>query len=210
MAGKEHEGALGAVYRAGGPDEVAALYDGWAGQYEADMARAGYRHPAICAALLARHLPKGAAPVLDAGAGTGLLGEWLGILGYPQVDALDLSPGMLAIARAKGVYRHLHQLALGQTLPFTDGAYAGIVAAGVFTQGHVGAEGLSELVRICRPGGALVLTVKCALWEAGFAEAIAVEAAAGRLATVEATAPYVSMPGETGTVPSLAVALRRL
>ena len=51
---------------------------------------------------------RGAAPVLDAGAGTGLVGEWLGILGYPEVEALDISEGMLAVARAKGVYRALH------------------------------------------------------------------------------------------------------
>ena len=55
------------------------------------MAVAGYRHPSICLALLARHLPRGSAPLLDAGAGTGLIGEWLGIMGYPHVEALDIS-----------------------------------------------------------------------------------------------------------------------
>ena len=47
--------------------------------------------------------------------------------------------------------------------------FAGIVSAGVFTTGHVGAEGLDDLVRICRPGGVIVLTVKTTLWEDGFA-----------------------------------------
>lgn len=208
MSGSQHEGLLGAVYDAKRPEEVAALYDRWADTYEAEMAAAGYRHPSICVALVARHLPRGAAPLLDAGAGTGLVGEWLSILGYPHVEALDISEGMLARAQAKGVYSALHRLALGGPLPFADGAYAGIVSAGVFTSGHVGVEGLAELLRICRPGGCLVLTVKDTLWHGGFADQVADLERAGTLARAEETAPYVSMPGETGTVPSRCVVLR--
>ncbi len=201
----EHEGPLGAVYGAQSRDEVAALYDGWAAGYDADMARAGYRHPTICLALLSRHLPKGAAPVLDAGAGTGLLGEWLKIAGYPIVHGLDISDGMLAVARAKGSYDGLHRAALGTRLPFAADAFAGVVSSGVFTTGHVGPEGLDDLVRICRPGGVLVLTVKTTLWADGFAAHLADLA----VTLIEQTRPYVSMPGEAGTVPSLAVVLRK-
>jgi predicted TPR repeat methyltransferase len=201
----EHDGQLGAVYGAKTTDEVAALYDNWAAGYDSDMARAGYRHPTICLALLARHLPIRSAPVLDAGAGTGLLGEWLKIAGYPIVHGMDISDGMLAVARTRGSYDALYRAALGTRLPFEDGAYAGIVSSGVFTTGHVGPEGLDDLVRICRPGGVLVLTVKTTLWADGFAAHIA----ALPVTLIEETAPYVSMPGEAGTVPSLAIALRR-
>ncbi len=209
MADGHHEGALGQVYSAKKPEEVAALYDRWADTYDAEMAAAGYRHPSIALALLARHLPPGATPVLDAGCGTGLVGEWLGIVGYPEVEGLDISPGMLERARAKGAYSKLHNLALGGPLPFADGHFAGIVSAGVFTTGHVGAEGLGELIRICRPGGAIVLTVKNTLWEEGFATRIAELEAQGTVTRAEETEPYVSMPGEVGTVPSRAVVLRR-
>lgn len=207
----QHDGHLGAVYGAGSPAEVAALYDAWAATYDAEMARAGYRHPAIGMALLARHLPRGAGPVLDAGAGTGLVGEWLGLIGYPRIEALDISEGMLAVARAKGVYTAFHCLALGGALPFADGAYAGVISTGVFTTGHVGAEALPELIRICRPGGVIVLTVKEALWAAGpegtgVGAAVAGLVAAGRITVLETTAPYVSMPGEAGTSPSRAMA----
>lgn len=207
MGGTTHDGHLGAVYEAKSPEEIAALYDRWAAGYEAEMAMAGYRHPTICLGLLARHLPRGAGPILDAGAGTGILGEWLAIMGYPEAEALDLSEGMLAIAARKGVYARLHRLALGSALPFADGHFAGIVAAGVFTTGHVGPEGLDELVRICRPGGVIVLTVKTTLWDGGFAARVAALAPAIRVA--EATAPYVSMPGEAATVPSLAIVLKK-
>jgi predicted TPR repeat methyltransferase len=209
MADGHHDGALGQVYSAKRPEEVAALYDRWADTYDAEMAANGYRHPSVALALLARHLPRGAAPVLDAGCGTGLIGEWLGIVGYPEVEGLDLSSGMLERARAKGAYARLHNLALGQPLPFPDGHFAGIVSAGVFTTGHVGAEGLDELIRICRPGGAIVLTVKNTLWDGGFAARIAQLEAEGLVSRAEETEPYVSMPGETGTVPSRALVLRR-
>jgi predicted TPR repeat methyltransferase len=209
VAEGNHEGALGAVYAAKRPEEVAALYDGWAGSYDAEMAAAGYRHPTICLALLARHLPRGAAPLLDAGAGTGLIGEWLGIMGYPHVEALDISEGMLAEARRKGAYRAFHCLALGAPLSFADGHFVGIVSAGVFTTGHVGVEGLDELIRITRPGGVVVLTVKTTLWEDSFAARIAELEGERVISRLEETAPYVSMPGETGTVPSLGVVLRR-
>ena len=116
---------------------------------------------------------------------------------------------MLARAAAKRAYAKLHRLALGGALPFADDHFAGIVSAGVFTTGHVGAEGLDELVRICRPGGVIVLTVKNTLWQDGFAARIAELEAAGAVARAEETEPYVSMPGETGTVPSRAVVLRR-
>ena len=209
MAKGNHGGALGAVYEAKRPEEIAEIYDGWSQTYDQEMAVAGYRHPSICLALLARHLPRGSAPLLDAGAGTGLIGEWLGIMGYPHVEALDISQGMLAQAAKKGVYKAFHNLALGGPLPFADGHFAGIISAGVFTSGHVGIEGLDELIRICRPGGVLVLTVKNTLWDGGFSARISELEGQGLIARAEETEPYVSMPGEAGTVPSRGLVLRR-
>jgi predicted TPR repeat methyltransferase len=210
MAKAGHDGHLGAVYAAQDPAEIAAVYDRWAESYDAEMAAAGYRHPSIGLALLARHLRAGAAPVLDAGCGTGLLGDWLGILGWPEIEGLDLSAGMLAVATRKESYARLHQLALGGDLPFAEGQFAGIISTGVFTTGHVGAEALPELLRICAAGGVIVLTVKTTLWDSGFSDAVQGLQAAGRIAVLDRTRPYVSMPGEAGTVPSLALALRRL
>ena len=207
MGSGQHDGHLGAVYGAKAPEEVAAVYDGWAESYDAEMAKAGYRHPSIGLALLARHAPRGTGPVLDAGCGTGLLGDWLDILGLGPVEGLDLSSGMLAVARRKGAYQALHQLALGGPLPFADGHFGAVISTGVFTTGHVGAEALPELVRILAAGGPMVLTVKTTLWQDGFEAALR---GMDALSVVEVTEPYVSMPGETGTVPSLAVvALRR-
>ena len=83
---------------------------------------------------------------------------------------LDASEGMLEIARSKNVYRELHHAFLGQPLPFDTGRYAAAVSTGVFTAGHVGIEGLSELFRVVRPGGLVVLSVKMTIWDDGFEE----------------------------------------
>ena len=208
MTPESNDGRLRDVYAARNAAEISALYNDWSGEYESDMAKAGYRHPAITTALLTRHLPRGAAPLLDAGAGTGLAGEWLAILGYPHVEGLDISEGMLAKARAKGVYAALHCCGLGGALPFSGDSFAGVVSAGVFTTGHVGEEALPELIRITRREGIIVLTVKGSLWQGSFGAAI--RAAKDRLQLVETTEPYISMPGEHGTSPSLAIVLKKL
>jgi ubiquinone/menaquinone biosynthesis C-methylase UbiE len=205
----KHDGHLGAVYEAKSPADVAALYDQWAKTYDEEMARAGYRHPSICLALLARHLKKGAAPLLDAGAGTGLIGEWLAIMGYPRVEALDISEGMLAVARQKKCYSAFHNLALGKALPFADGYFAGVISAGVFTTGHVGPEGIDELVRICASSGVIVLTVKGTLWDGGFADHIGAHVRNGSVTQAEVTEPYISMPGDQATTPSRGVVLKK-
>lgn len=199
------ESRLNAVYGATNLTELARAYDEWAVTYDADMADVGYRHPAVALGLLTRYLPVGSAPVLDAGAGTGLLGELLATLAYPEVDALDASQGMLEIADGKNVYRELHHGFLGEQLPFEDGQYAAVVSTGVFTSGHVGPEGLPELFRVVRPGGLIVLTVKVAAWESSLKEDLARSEGNGVVRMLEVSPSYVSMPARAVTPPSLAV-----
>lgn len=203
------ESKLAAVYGATSPNELASAYDEWAASYDSDMAEVGYRHPAVGLALLARHLPAGSHPILDAGAGTGLVGELLGTVGYPEVDALDASPGMLAVARTKDAYREFHHAFLGQPLAFEDGKYAAAISTGVFTTGHVGVEGLPELLRVVRPGGVIVLSVKMTLWDSGFADYLSQAQTAGGCRTLEVTPSYASMPAGQVTSPCVGVVLGR-
>ncbi len=210
MESERQPGKLDAVYAATSPDEIARTYDAWATTYDAEMAELGYRHPTICLALLARHLPAGSGPVLDAGAGTGLIGEWLKITGYGPLEGVDLSPGMLQMAARKGIYDRLETGDLTARLPFEDSRFAAAVCSGVFTTGHVGAEGLDELLRVVRPGGVLVLTVKDQTWNEGFAARIGELAVAGTLERIDETFPYSSMPGRAENALSRVVVLRRL
>lgn len=208
MSSSDPAKSLDVVYSANSVEDVAKKYDDWADRYDTEMSTLGYRHPNICLAMLTRHLPKGEGPVLDAGAGTGLLGEWMSIVGYDRCEALDISEKMLEVARGKSVYSDFHVAALGDQLPLADDQFGGIVAAGVFTVGHVGAEGLDELIRITRPGGILVLTIKDTLYQGEVGVRIRELAAEGVWEIVEETPPYVSMPHRPDTVPSRAVVLR--
>lgn len=210
MNDQDKTARLGQVYSAQKPEELVQVYDAWAENYDADMSKVGYRHPAIGLAMLARHVEKGAAPLLDAGAGTGLIGEWLAIMGYPEAEALDLSEGMLKVAERKRVYSALHRAALGGDLPFPSDRFAAIISTGVFTAGHVGVEGLDELIRICRPGGVIVLSIKDLMWVSSFGAYVAGFEAKGLIKLIDDTGPYISMPGEAGTEPSRCVALRAL
>ena len=210
MNDQDKTARLGQVYSAQKPEELVQVYDAWAENYDSDMSKVGYRHPAIGLAMLARHVEKGAAPLLDAGAGTGLVGEWLAIMGYPETEALDLSEGMLKVAERKRVYSALHRAALGGELPFPSDRFAAIISTGVFTAGHVGVEGLDDLVRICRPGGVIVLSIKDLMWVSSFGAHVAGFEGKGMLKLIDDTGPYISMPGEPGTEPSRCVALRVL
>jgi len=147
------------AYHAENSQETAEVYDDWAEDYEQHMKNVGYTHPAMVAAMVARHVVPTEEQVLDAGAGTGVLGEILTALGYPNIVGLDASEGMLKIADLKNNYLKLTHQFLGQALTFDDDAFVLVVSSGVFTQGHAPLEGLDELIRVTRSGGHLVFSI---------------------------------------------------
>lgn len=196
------------VYASNSPEETARGYDRWAETYDQDMGANGYRHPSICLALLSRYVETHNAAILDAGAGTGLIGEWLRIIGYRELAALDASEGMLEVARRKGVYDELNHGFMGQTLPFDDDRFTGAVSAGVFTLGHVGPEGLDDLLRVVRRGGFIVFTVKDRLLaETDFRDHIDRLCNERVCRLVEETPGYISIPGEEAQSTSRAFVL---
>ncbi len=147
------------AYEAKTVEELSERYDQWAGEYETHMKNVGYAHPAMVTSMLSRHLPVDAQPILDAGAGTGIMGELLTAMGYGQIIGFDASSDMMAVARAKNVYADLEQMFLGRPLNYVDNHFAAVTASGVFTEGHAPLSGLDELVRVTRPGGLLVFSL---------------------------------------------------
>ncbi|MEM6305882.1 MAG: class I SAM-dependent methyltransferase [Pseudomonadota bacterium] len=150
------------------PDDNRRLYAGWATTYDASFAQAmDYQMPGVIAAVFAQ-VGGGKSPVLDVGAGTGLLAEALprGL----EIDALDISPEMLEVAAGKGVYRQTLLGDLMGQLAIADETYAAIVSAGTFTHGHVGPQALDELIRVAQAGAVFVLGVNAQHFESwGFA-----------------------------------------
>ncbi|MFN6978469.1 MAG: class I SAM-dependent DNA methyltransferase [Gemmobacter sp.] len=164
---------LDGAYALDGPAAVRAYYADWAARYDGGFAAAhGYALPAAVAAAYAA--AGGTGPVLDVGAGTGLLAEALVRQGVGPVDGVDLSPEMLAQAAAKGVYRTLVEGDVTRPLPLADGQYAGVVSSGTFTAGHVGPAAIPVLMRLAAPGALFCLSVHERVWDSrGFPAAFA-------------------------------------
>ncbi len=147
---------LDEVYRIGSPDAARDLYDDWSETYDATVTGAGYVTPARIAAALGSRLTDRGAPILDFGCGTGLAGRALHEAGYTTLDGCDLSEGMLAMARARGIYRDLTQIAAGSVPPARD--HAAIVACGVVSKGAAPPETLELLVDALSAGAWLAFS----------------------------------------------------
>ncbi len=189
------------IYHPRDAAELRESYDLWAEDYDGDMARGDYRLPGLVTALTARHVPAGAGPVLDAGAGTGLLGEWLALAGYPDLEALDLSEGMLRRARMRRVYGAFHRAELGGGLPLEEGRFAAVASAGAFGITHAPASGFRELLGVTRPGGHLVLSIRVEGIEAGaFEDEARTIEDEGLWRRVETLAPFRAFPQSEGSL----------
>ena len=196
----ENTAKLHKAYRAKNSQETAGVYDDWAEEYEQHMKNVGYTHPAVVAAMVARHIPPTDEMVLDAGAGTGVMAEVLTALGYPNIIGLDASKGMLKVADLKNKYVELKHLFLGQELDFDDNTFALVVSSGVFTQGHAPLDGLDELIRVTRPSGRLVFSVARTYLEGPFLNKRHQLERAQRWRLVDASERYNSAPLEDNLI----------
>jgi predicted TPR repeat methyltransferase len=155
-------------------ESMAAFYRKWAADYDRQMLDLGYTSAGRVAEILAEQLSDRSATILDVGCGTGLTCRLLAEQNYSNLDGVDLSSDMLAVARERGIYRNLLQADLKQPLALESECYDGIVSSGTFTHGHVGPEPLHELFRILKPGGILACTIHQDLWQTmGFASTLA-------------------------------------
>lgn len=161
---------LDSAYALKTPEDSRRLYAEWAETYDQSFAEThDYIVPAQVAA--AYKAAGGIGPLLDVGAGTGLCGQALAKLGLGPVDATDISPDMLEVARRKNIYQNLFTADLSGRLPVGDASYEGVVSSGTFTHGHVGPEAIDELLRITHPGGLLALSINKDHYLAGGFEA---------------------------------------
>lgn len=97
--------------------------------------------------------------VLDAGCGSGPLAAALRARGA-VVSGFDLSPSMLALARERlGGDADLRVADLSERLPYADDSFDVVVCSLTLHYLSSWAEPLTELRRVLRPGGRLVVSV---------------------------------------------------
>lgn len=148
------------VYSSKDNKELEERYNNWAEDYDQDLENDfNYREPQVAAEYFAKYV-RTDARILDAGAGTGLVGEILNKMGYCNLIAMDMSQGMLNEARRKKIYIKLHRMVMGEPLGFKTNYFDAIICVGTLTLGHAPASSLYELVRITKPRGFIVYTLR--------------------------------------------------
>lgn len=195
MSQQQQENLVQWVYEAKTPEELSERYDTWAATYEDDLDRDfGWYGPmhAVNAAL--KYIPKDSR-ILDAGAGTGLVGKLLDENGYDEIVGIDMSRGMLEQAAQKNVYDDLHQMVMGEPLDFETNAFDATMSVGVLTVSHAPVDSLDELVRVTKPGGHIIYTLRPDLYEEGAFKAKHAELEAdGKWKLAEVSEPLQILP----------------
>ena len=141
-------------------EELKNKYDSWANTYDADVGEDWSFMPVNIARTLSKLLNNKNAAILDAGAGTGLVGQALAQKGYTNLTAVDLSENMLAIAKERQVYKSLHQCNLEDEIFSNSVNFDAIIAAGVFAYAHAGVEVLNNLFGLLKEEGFFLLTIR--------------------------------------------------
>ena len=154
-----------AVRKDGGPDS----YNKWASKYD-ELLGTRLNYIGFNSVLskwgqyCSQDIPEGRRPrILDAGCGTGLLGQQVNtVVSLDNVELYggDYSPGMLEEAKQKGVYHDLKVINLKAVLPYEEGFFDSIVSSGVFSKSHCGPSCLPNVIRVLKKGGYFITTVK--------------------------------------------------
>ena len=82
--------------------------------------------------------------------------------GYELVDGLDSSLGMLGQARKQNIYRD-YILAMVEELgsiPINDETYDVVMSSNGFAPGQIYPSAIPEILRVLRPGGYLIWTMR--------------------------------------------------
>ena len=168
---KKSEDRVQWIYSSKTNSELTQRYDEWAKDYDRDLSKFfGWIAPQTAADYLAKYVHPESL-VLDAGAGTGLVGLALAKHGFQNLTAMDLSEGMLKEARNKKVYKKFDQMVLGEPLSYATDLFDAIISVGVMTLGHAGPDSLNELLRITKPQGYIAFTIRTDVYlENGFKE----------------------------------------
>ena len=183
------------IYSSSDNKELAERYDQWAKDYDVDLDEGfGWLGPQRAVEFFARHVPK-VARILDAGAGTGLVGELLTRQSYNNLAAMDLSSGMLEEAQKKNAYREFHQMVMGEPLNYATDSFDAVISVGVLTVGHAPASSFDELIRITKPGGHIVFSLRPDVYrDSGFKEKQDALESEGKWKLVEVSEEFQPLP----------------
>lgn len=178
MASRDHQAGYSKYY--GGrlsnltaestDDDVKRVYDSWARDYDKDINSAGcVNHKPFVEffdkavdEVFQGSIAKSEVRIMDAGAGTGLIGVELKKLGYGNIDALDISQKMLNVAKEKNAYKKLicAPLSHQRTLGVETDEYDALACCGTLILAHVRPAAFDEIIRMVRNGGLICFSIR--------------------------------------------------
>jgi SAM-dependent methyltransferase len=80
---------------------------------------------------------------------------------------------------------------LGGRLDFPDDAFGAVVSTGVFAAGHAPPESFDDLIRVTKPGGHMIVSIRTDVYEeGGFREKQEALEREGRWQLVEVSPPF--------------------
>jgi predicted TPR repeat methyltransferase len=180
----------------GDVDDVTRYYDEWAQRYDRDLVDWAYTAPNVAAAVLLEHADDPAS-VLDAGCGTGFVGQALRGAGFGgDLTGVDVSSESLRLADRTGAYDRTAIADLQTELTFADDAFDALVCVGVMTYVPEVERCWTEFARVVRTGGVVVVTQREDLWEERDCGGVVTRLAdTGTWTLIEVTDPRPYLPG---------------
>ncbi|XP_035663813.1 methyltransferase-like protein 27 [Branchiostoma floridae] len=145
--------------------DVLDVYKKWASTYDKDLDLIKHDSARAGASALADELQRLQKPknirILDVAAGTGYCGVELKQRGFTNIDALDACQEMLNVAGSKDVYQSLIcEDVVDKPLQIENDTYDALLCVEGFIDGHIKCDALPHLLKVVKPGGTVVLTVR--------------------------------------------------
>jgi predicted TPR repeat methyltransferase len=140
---------------------IEQTFDSFSKTFDAKLEMLGYRAPQLVADAFARTAVAAGKRlrILDAGCGTGLCGPLFAPYAS-NLDGVDLSAGMLRLARERGVYDTLTKSELTEFLRRNCETYDAIVSADTLIYFGVLAAPVEAAFGALRPGGVFVFSIE--------------------------------------------------
>jgi ubiquinone/menaquinone biosynthesis C-methylase UbiE len=146
------------------PDLVMQQYREQAVNYDERMDQWQFLTPQQSRDILLEFVPKDA-KILEAGCGTGLSGKLQYEAGFKNLHGIDISPEMLAMAEAKGIYQTLQQGNLLEPLPYPDESFDAVECLAVLTHIEDADYVLRQFHRVVKSGGWVIFSQRKDLFD---------------------------------------------
>merc|ERR1712180_102330 len=133
---------------------VEQYFDNVCHKFESAMRYWGYCMPELLSTAIIDQVKDGLptdGKIVDLGCGDGAVGEALLAKGFTNLEGLDISQGMLDIAKEKGIYQSLQKVDLLQELPLKQDTFDLAVSSAVST--YLDHSALSRWVPLVKKGG---------------------------------------------------------